>query len=219
MAAIRTRTRPAGGRASARYRGGRRGRLGRVWWLKRAIAVAGALGAGVIAGLALSLPDKLQETILEVTLPLRHDDIIRQQAADKGVDAALIAAVIYSESRFRDQTSDAGARGLMQVQPRTALDIAKHSGATTFVPADLADPDINIRYGTFYLGQLLQRYGGNEVAALAAYNAGPSNAESWGGAELTVDAIPTAETRGYVDEVLGKRGDYRDKYAEELGYP
>jgi soluble lytic murein transglycosylase len=173
---------------------------------------------GVLAGVALSLPEKFEDTLLEVTLPLRHDDIIRQQAADKGVDAALIAAVIYSESRFRDQTSHAGARGLMQVQPRTALDIAKHSGATTFVVSDLANPDINIRYGTFYLRELLNRYQNNAVAALAAYNAGPTNADRWGGMGMSIEDIPTSETRGYVEQVLDKQDDYRDEYAEELGY-
>jgi soluble lytic murein transglycosylase len=106
----------------------------------------------------------------------------------------------------------------MQVQPRTALDIAKHSGATTFVVGDLADPDINIRYGTFYLRELLTRYQENEVAALAAYNAGPTNADRWGGAGMTLDDIPTSETHGYVEQVLDKRDDYRDEYAEELGY-
>ena len=201
MAATRRRSRPAGRS-----------------WLKRSSAIAVAVGVGIVAGIALSVPDKLEETILEVTLPLRHDDIIRQQAGEKDIDAALIAAVIYSESRFRDQTSHAGARGLMQVQPRTAFDIARHSGATTFVLRDLSDPDINIRYGTFYLRELLDRYGDNEVAALAAYNAGPTNADRWGGSELSLEEIPTEETRGYVDEVLEKQDDYRDKYAGELGY-
>ena len=79
-----------------------------------------AVGLGAVVGLLISLPSKLDRAILEVTLPLRHDDIIRQQSNDKGVDAALIAAVIYAESRFHDQTSHAGARGLMQVTPETA---------------------------------------------------------------------------------------------------
>jgi hypothetical protein len=93
------------------------------------LALAGAIAVGVIGGLALSQLGSVEETLLEVTLPLRHDDIIRQQASEKQMDAALIAAVIYSESRFRDQTSHAGARGLMQVRPETALEIADHSGA------------------------------------------------------------------------------------------
>jgi soluble lytic murein transglycosylase len=156
--------------------------------------------------------------IQELTLPLRHEDIIRQQAREKNVDASLIAAVIYAESRFRDQTSHAGARGLMQITPTTAHEIERLSGGTTFRLADLADPEINIRYGTYYLGQLLRRYDGNAVAALAAYNAGPTKAQEWGGSELTLDDIPLEETRGYVEEVLDKQSDYRHEYAEELGY-
>ena len=74
----------------------------------------------------------LGEAVREITLPLRHDDIIRQQASDKDVDAALIAAVIYEESRFRDQTSHAGARGLMQITPETADFIARRSGGVRF---------------------------------------------------------------------------------------
>jgi soluble lytic murein transglycosylase len=181
------------------------------------LALAGAIAVGVIGGLALSQLGSVEETLLEVTLPLRHDDIIRQQASEKQMDAALIAAVIYSESRFRDQTSHAGARGLMQVRPETALEIADHSGAETFQLEDLANPDINIRYGTFYLRELLDRYGGNEVAALAAYNAGPTEVDTWGGSELDVDGIQSDETRGYVDEVLSKRDEYRDNYAGDLG--
>jgi len=156
--------------------------------------------------------------IREFTLPLRHDDVIRQQSADKNVDASLIAAVIYSESRFHDQTSHAGARGLMQITPATANEIESKSGGTTFELDDLSDPQINISYGTYYLHELMERYEGNKVAALAAYNAGPANADSWGGSEMSLDDIPTAETRGYVDEVIDKQQDYRDKYAKELGY-
>ncbi len=157
------------------------------------------------------------EKIAEITLPLQHEDIIRQQAADKNVPADLIAAVIYAESRFRDQTSDAGARGLMQITPETGDEIEKLSGGQTFVYEDLSNPDINIRYGTFYLRHLLDRYDGNTVAALAAYNAGITNVDSWGGSSLKIDQIPFPETRDYVAEVLSKRKEYRDKYASELG--
>jgi soluble lytic murein transglycosylase len=157
------------------------------------------------------------DTIRELTLPLHHDDIIRQQAREKEVDADLIAAVIYTESRFRDQTSDAGARGLMQITPETADTIEELSGGETFVYDDLADPDLNIRYGTFFLRHLLDRYAGNPVAALAGYNAGITNADAWGGAAMGLDDIPYPETRRYVEEVLDKRGDYRDSYPSELG--
>jgi soluble lytic murein transglycosylase len=156
-------------------------------------------------------------TIDELTLPLRHDDIIRQQAREKGVPADLIAAVIYQESEFVDQTSSAGARGLMQITPDTADTIETLSGGETFVYEDLADPDLNIRYGTFYLRHLLDRFEGNEVAALAAYNAGPEQAEQWGGAGMTIDDIEFPETSHYVEEVLERREEYREKYADELG--
>jgi peptidoglycan lytic transglycosylase len=179
------------------------------------LIIAVALGAG-IGWLVAS--DQVDRAIREFTLPLSHEDIIRQQAADKGIDASFIAAVIYAESRFHDQTSHAGARGLMQITPATANDIERLSGGTTFELEDLADPQINISYGTFYLGDLLTRYEGNEVAALAAYNAGPGNADEWGGSEMSIDDIPTSETRGYVAQVLDKQGDYRDTYAKELGY-
>jgi soluble lytic murein transglycosylase len=179
------------------------------------VLVAVALGA--VAGYLVASGD-LNRALREFTLPLRHEDIIRQQSAQKGVDASLIAAVIYSESRFHDQTSRAGARGLMQITPTTATDIERRSGGTTFNIDDLSNPQINISYGTFYLRDLLNRYGGNEVAALAAYNAGPGNADAWGGASMSIDDIPTRETRGYVDEVLEKQGDYRKSYPKELGY-
>ncbi|HEV2790515.1 MAG TPA: lytic transglycosylase domain-containing protein [Solirubrobacterales bacterium] len=172
---------------------------------------------GVFAG-AFVASGTFDEALQELTLPLRHEDVIRQQAEEKGVDAALIAAVIYSESKFRDQTSSAGARGLMQITPEAADTIAKNSEATTFELKDLGDPEINIRYGTFLLRELLERYDGDEAAALAGYNAGPGNADEWGGADLTVEDIDFPETRAYVEEVLEKREEYRREYAKELGY-
>jgi soluble lytic murein transglycosylase len=174
-------------------------------------AVAAVVGFAIVSGLA-------DKAIEELTLPLNHEDIIRQQAAEKGVDAALIAAVIDTESHFRDQTSSAGARGLMQITPEAAKEIERLSGGTTFTLEDLSDPEINIRYGTFLLAELLDRFGGNEVAALAAYNAGPANAERWGGSDLNVDDIEFPETRAYVEGVLEKRDEYRSHYAKELGY-
>lgn len=159
----------------------------------------------------------MQETIREVTLPLRHEDIIRQQAEEKQVPADLIAAVIYAESRFRDQESHAGARGLMQVTPQTAELIEDLSGGSTFEADDLSDPDLNIRYGSFYLRYLLDKFDGNLVAALAAYNAGETNVAAWGGSGLEQEDIRFEETRRYVEDVLAKRQEYRRHYAEELG--
>jgi peptidoglycan lytic transglycosylase len=175
---------------------------------------------GVAVVLALG---PLREAIREVTLPLRHDDIIRQQAHDKGVDADLIAAVIYEESKFRDQTSRAGARGLMQITPRTADFIARKTGGTEFEQGDLATPQINIAYGTFYLRYLIDRYDGNESLAVAAYNAGETNVDKWvkraggpAGFDIGRD-IPFPETRHYVRGVQKRRKQYRDHYADDLG--
>jgi soluble lytic murein transglycosylase len=178
-------------------------------------------GAAVLAGLAVAYlvaSGTFDHAIQELTLPLHHEDVIRQQSKEKGVDAALIAAVIYSESKFSDQESSAGARGLMQITPEAAKFIEKQSGGTTFKLDDLSDPEINIRYGTFLLRELLDRYEGDEAAALAAYNAGPGNADKWGGADLDVEDIPFPETRAYVEEVMEKQREYRQKYGKELGY-
>jgi soluble lytic murein transglycosylase len=105
----------------------------------------------------------------------------------------------------------------MQITRPTAGEIERLSGGQTFEYDDLADPDINIRYGTFYLRHLLDAYSGNEVAAIAAYNAGPGRVSEWGGAELRLDDIDLEETRGYVEDVLDKREEYREHYGEELG--
>jgi soluble lytic murein transglycosylase len=164
------------------------------------------------------------KAVKEVTLPLRHDDVIRQQAADKQLDPSLIAGVIYVESRFRDQTSHAGAKGLMQLMPATANYIAAKSGGTEFVEGDLADPQINISYGSWYLRYLQEKYHGNVVLTLAAYNAGEGKVDGWwreaaaGGERFRVaDHIPFRETREYVSKVLEARRAYRREYARELG--
>lgn len=192
----------------------RKARRRRRRWL--AFGVGAAL-LGLIVGILVA-GGVFDKAIQELTLPLRHEDVIRQQSQEKEVDAALIAAVIYSESKFEDQESSAGARGLMQITPEAAEFIERQSGGTTFNLDDLSDPEINIRYGTFLLKELLERYDGDEAAALAAYNAGPGNADKWGGSSLTVAEIPFPETRAYVEEVLEKRHEYREKYAHELGY-
>jgi soluble lytic murein transglycosylase len=193
--------------------GGARRRGRRRWPIWGGIAVVIGLLVGVLVA-----NGTFDKAIKELTLPLQHEDIIRQQAQEKGVDAALIAAVIDTESKFSDAESSAGARGLMQITPEAAKFIEKQSGGTTFDLEDLSNPEINIRYGTFLLKELLERYEGDVVAALAAYNAGPGNADKWGGAGLSVEDIPYPETRAYVEEVLERQKQYREKYASELGY-
>ena len=184
-----------------------------------------AIGAAALldALVAALLWPQVHHAVQEIALPLRHEDIIRQQAHDKGLDPALVAAVIYAESHFRDgQTSPAGALGLMQLTPETARYIARKSGGTAFVVGDLATPQINIAYGAYYLRYLLRRYDGNEAFALAAYNAGEGNVDRWIASArardraLSTDAIPYPETRAYVTRVQDAKRDYASNYASSL---
>ena len=131
--------------------------------------------------------------------------------------------MIYAESKFEPRPSPAGAQGLMQILPATAYFLAHRSGGTAFTASDLATPRVNIAYGSYYLRYLLDHYSGNELLAVAAYNGGLGNVDSWvaragaAGHELTADAIPFPETREYVSRVLSAQQAYRARYAHELG--
>jgi soluble lytic murein transglycosylase len=200
------------GRTRVRDAGGRRSRH------RRRNMLLGMVGLLAVAAVGITIVKPLvNDAIIEITLPLRHDDIIRQQAREKNLDPALVAAVIYRESKFRDQTSPAGAKGLMQILPDTAQFIAKRSGGTQFEVRDLANPQINISYGCWYLRYLIDRYNGNEVAAVAAYNAGHGHVDAWGGSGLRTDDIRFPETKQYTQDVFSKRGDYAKHYKSELG--
>jgi soluble lytic murein transglycosylase len=189
---------------------------------RRLFAILAALLVGGAIAVVAMVPG-VQQRIQELYLPLQHEDIIRQQARVKHLDPALIAAVIYQESKFEDRTSSAGAKGLMQILPGTAKFIAHKSGGTAFELRDLATPQINISYGSWYLRYLIQRYGGNETLAVAAYNAGETNVDKWvrrAGGDSNFDPsadIPFPETRHYVASVMDHRKQYRDKYSKELG--
>ena len=216
QAPTRRRTAPA---APRRPSGARRRKLLR----RRLFLLVGGLLASVAFLVLLARPFA-DKAVQEIALPLRHEDIIRQQAAAKDLDPSLIAGVIYVESRFRDQTSVAGAKGLMQILPSTADYIARKSGGTAFVQGDLATPQINIAYGSWYLRYLLAHYEGSELLALAAYNAGEGKVDEWhrdasarGEAFEAATHIPFPETRSYVADVLEARERYERQYRRELG--
>jgi soluble lytic murein transglycosylase len=185
------------------------------------------LGTGLavlaVAGAAALVAIGVNEAERHLALPLNHASIIREQAAAKHLDPALIAAVIYAESKFEPRPSSAGAQGLMQILPETAYFLAKRSGGSRFTVADLATPSVNVAYGSYYLRYLLDHYDGNVMLALAAYNGGLTNVDRWvaqaraAGHPLTVDTIPFPETREYVRRVLDAERAYRTKYARELG--
>jgi soluble lytic murein transglycosylase len=217
-----TRTAHSRPRAAGRPRRAPRARRRRQ--LRRRLGFVGAVVAAALIVMTAVAP-WADHAVQEVALPLRHDDIIRQQAREKGLDPALIAGVIYAESHFRDQTSKAGAEGLMQLMPATADYIARKSGGTAFVQGDLATPQVNIAYGSWYLRYLLDHYQGREVLAVAAYNAGEGKVDEWAagasarGERFRVAAhIPFPETRAYVDRVLDARAAYRREYGRELGF-
>lgn len=189
---------------------------------RRRRVLAALVVLALLAAIGLVIAKAADKGYRELALPLRHEDIIRQQAEAKDLDPALIAAVIYQESRFRPRKSSAGALGLMQLLPDTAHFIAGKTGGTKFTTEDLATPQINIQYGAWYLRWLLDHFDEDEITALAAYNAGIGNVHKWlaesGQTHLTsTDQIPFAETRHYVANVLAARDRYRVKYARELG--
>jgi soluble lytic murein transglycosylase len=174
----------------------------------------------VVVGVMIS---RVNHAVNELALPLSHASVIREQAKAKHLDAALIAAVIYAETKFEPRTSSAGAEGLMQIEPATAEFLAKLSGGYRFTTSDLATPSVNVAYGSYYLRYLLEHYEGDEMLAVAAYNAGLANVDRWvakarsEGGQLTVATIPFPETRAYVERVLEAQKNYRATYAKQLG--
>lgn len=158
--------------------------------------------------------------------PLQYDDAIRASSRDNDLDPALVAAIIYAESRFDPGArSEHGALGLMQVLPETAEQIAGETGGVDFVTGDLTDPEVNVRYGTYYLRTVLDLFDGDEVAAVAAYNAGAGAVQGWvdearaAGHDLRLSDIPYEETRAYVRSVLEARSAYRQTYGDRLPRP
>src|ERR1035437_4170655 len=211
---------PPAATVSAHRSGGR----GRAAVRRRRLTVMAIAGAAILVVAVAMLLPLARKAVNEIGLPLAYSDVIRQQAADKHLDPALIAAVIYAETKFDPRPSSAGAEGLMQILPQTAEYLAHRSGAKTFTTADLATPRVNIAYGSYYLRYLLDEYGGDTTLALAAYTGGEAKLHSWvaaaraRGRPLRITDIPFPETRAYVVRVLAARTAYRSTYASQLGY-
>jgi soluble lytic murein transglycosylase len=150
---------------------------------------------------------------VRIRYPLRYQTIVRGHAHNYRLDPALLAAVIYQESKFDAHArSSSGAIGLMQLLPATAKGIALHTGGARFHVSDLDEPEINVRYGSWYLRHLLEKYG-DERTALAAYNAGQDNVDRWRADGL---GIAFAETRHYVKRVEHLKTLYRRGYHAQL---
>jgi soluble lytic murein transglycosylase len=181
--------------------------------MRRLLAVTALVA--VVAGLVLYVQSAEPSWYYRLRYPLSYEQIVRGHARNYRLEPALLAAVIYQESKFdAEARSDAGAVGLMQLRPETAKGIALRTGGSRFRVEDLTNPEINVRYGSWYLRHLLDKYG-EEEAALAAFNAGQGNVDSW---REQGKGIAFAETRHYVDRVQELKRIYRDAYASELGY-
>ena len=180
--------------------------------MKRLLALA-ALAAGLLVTF-VTLQSSQPGWWERLWYPLRYEQIVRGHAQNYSLEPALLAAVIYQESKFRpDAKSSSGAIGLMQLLPDTAKGIALHTGGSNFRVDDLYDPEINVRYGAWYLRHLLRKYG-DETTALAAYNAGQDNVDRW---RRDGRGIQFSETRAYVDRVEELKKIYRRAYGDELG--
>jgi soluble lytic murein transglycosylase len=180
--------------------------------MRRLAVLAAALG--VVAAAFLYVHETEPGWWVRLWYPLRYETIVRGHARNYRLDPALLAAVIYQESKFRaDVESRSGAIGLMQLLPDTAKGIAVHTGGSRFRVQDLYTPEINVRYGSWYLRHLLDKYG-DERTALAAYNAGQENVDEW---RRDGRGIVFHETRHYVDRVEHLKTLYRRGYGKELG--
>ena len=151
-----------------------------------------------------------------------YHETVMKYAEQYHVDSNLTAAVIKSESKFKHEArSHRGAVGLMQLMPDTAQWIARQLGDANYSLEGLHEPDRNIRYGTWYLSDLEKEFHGNDVLALAAYNAGRGNVHEWMKTNnwpedfKDIDAIPYKETRDYVRQVISDQKKYRELYPEE----
>ena len=167
------------------------------------------------AGAAAWVVEAEPDWYLRSRYPLEYEQVIRAYAGERHLDPTLVAAVVFAESRFDPNVrSSAGAIGLMQVLPGTGEFIARSTGGTDFVEADLRDPDLNVRYGTWLLDYLRKRYDGDVSSALAAYHAGPTNVDDW---LRNGTGIEFPETQAYVDEVLRVKRVYQQAYGRDLG--
>jgi soluble lytic murein transglycosylase len=179
------------------------------------LLVVAAVSVLAFAGAAAWVVEAEPEWYLRARYQLEYEHILRAHGENYDLDPALLAAVVFSESRFDpDAESAAGAVGLMQLLPETAKGIALRTGGHRFVVSDLRDPEINVRYGSWYLDHLRQQYDGDLTLALAAYHAGQGNVDRW---QRNGGGIEFPETRAYVDEVERVRQVYARAYRDELG--
>lgn len=162
-------------------------------------------------------PADVPKFIRRLVYPLYYQDLVTAQAAIQQIDPALVFALMRQESLFEPAAnSGADARGLMQIIPPTGADIAERTGLAGYTAESLWLPYLNVQMGTWYIRQMLDFVGGNQFAALAAYNAGPGRVDRWLTAsddfDMFVALIPLDEPRTYIRRIYLNLSEYRDIY-------
>lgn len=160
--------------------------------------------------------------------PIEYQPVIQKAASHAKVDPLLVASIIRVESKFHSSdVSHAGAVGLMQLMPSTAqwisgkMTAAGLQSAASKGPLDVSNPTVNITLGSWYVRYLINRFASNEVAAVAAYNAGPQRVSewlaegTWNGRLNSIPTIPVGETRHFVDRVFYNYTLYKRIYGRE----
>jgi soluble lytic murein transglycosylase len=173
----------------------------------------------------LTLARLRQWNDLEMRFPLAHQHEITALAQDAGIDKAWIYAIMRQESAFmQDAKSPVGARGLMQLMPKTATSVAKELQLAIPNPDALYQPELNLKLGTGYLNKIFRRLQENPVLATAAYNAGPWRVLNWlpkqtQAADIWIETVPFRETREYLKRVLAYTVIYNYRLGEDPSWP
>lgn len=154
--------------------------------------------------------------------PLKYENIIISNAEEFNIDPALVAAMIFVESKYISSAqSHRGAMGLMQIMPETGVWIAEQLAITEFKEVKLLEPAINIMFGCWYIANLKQQFDNELIVVLAAYNAGRGNVKgwldnnNWDGKGATIGNLPFEETRNYIKKVLQVYRKYKKIYKFE----
>lgn len=182
--------------------------------MKRAlkIIIASAITLVLLLGFYFFFPHVWGEAVY----PLEYKDLIKKYSIERGLRPNFVCAIIYTESRFnRDSVSGAGATGLMQIMPGTGASIAEELGEANYSPSSLFDPDTNIRYGTWYIKGLLDKYDGNSDLATAAYNAGVGRADRFKDANMPLPY----ETVSFVQKIKDVEEMYNKVYGNWAAEP
>jgi soluble lytic murein transglycosylase len=175
-----------------------------------------ALGAGLF--------EEVAPAVLDLYYPLEHAEVIEQWSLRRQLDPTLVAGMIRQESAFDVMAvSHAGARGLLQLMPPTAREVARRERLAKPTPGDLHDPGLSVRLGSAYLAECLEMFSGEVELALAGYNAGPYRVRRWRrerpnvSMDEFVESMPLSEPRDYVKRVLQHRDAYRLRWPSPEG--